>query len=210
VTIKACFLQLRVGPVICQTLSAEANTMGLDSMKDLYLDQIGDLYSAEHQIIDALPKMIEKASHQQLRDGFSKHLAQTREHARRLEAIGKRLGASIDDKTCKGMEGLLKEGDDALKEGGDPSVVDAALIAAAQRVEHYEIAAYGCARTYAEALGRTEDASDLQRTLDEEADTDKKLTQVAETIVNPDAQDRQFGRQTSSMHFRDGDRADMR
>lgn len=185
--------------------------MGLDSMKDLYLDQIGDLYSAENQIIDALPKMIEKASHQQLRDGFSKHLTQTREHARRLEAIGKRLGEKVDNKKCKGMEGLLKEGDEAIKEGGDPSVVDAALIAAAQRVEHYEIAAYGCARTYADALGRTEDASDLQRTLDEEADTDKKLTQVAESIVNPDAQGAHVGRQaTSASRFRESDRPDMR
>jgi ferritin-like metal-binding protein YciE len=184
--------------------------MGLDNMKDLYLDQIGDLYSAETQIIDALPKMIEKASHQQLRDGFSKHLTQTREHARRLEAIGKRLGEKIDNKKCKGMEGLLKEGQEALAEAGDPSVVDAALIAAAQRVEHYEIAAYGCARTYATALGRTEDASDLQRTLDEEAETDKKLTQVAETIVNPYAHDAQFGRPTTSARFREGDRVDMR
>jgi ferritin-like metal-binding protein YciE len=109
------------------------------------------------------------------------------------------------------MEGLLKEGQEAIKQSGDPSVIDAALIAAAQRVEHYEIAAYGCARTYAEALGRTEDASDLQRTLDEEADTDKKLTQVAETIVNPDAQDAQFGRRaTSSARFPEGDRPDIR
>ena len=185
--------------------------MGLDSMHDLYLDQIGDLYSAESQIIEALPKMVDKASHPQLRDGFSRHLTQTREHARRLEAIGKRLGEKIDNKKCKGMEGLLKEGQEAIKESGDPSVIDAALIAAAQRVEHCEIAAYGCARTYAEALGRTEDASDLQRTLDEEADTDKKLTQVAETIVNPDAQNAQFGRRaTSSARFREGDRPDIR
>jgi len=168
--------------------------MGLDSFKDLYLAEISDLYSAEQQIIDALPKMIETATHQPLRDGFSKHLEQTREHARRLEAISRRLGEDIDNKKCKGMEGLLKEGQEAIKEGGDPNVVDAALIAAAQRVEHYEIAGYGCARTYAEALGRTEDAADLQRTLDEESATDKKLTQVATTIVNPDAQsnDREF------------------
>ena len=162
--------------------------MGLDTFKDLYLEQISDLYSAEKQIIDALPKMIETATHQPLRDGFSAHLEQTREHARRLEAIGRRLGETIDNKKCKGMEGLLKEGQEAIKEGGEPSVVDAALIAAAQRVEHYEIAGYGCARTYAEALGRTEDAADLQRTLDEEAATDEKLTQVATTVVNPDAQ----------------------
>jgi len=181
--------------------------MGLDSMKDLYLDQIGDLYSAETQIIDALPKMVETASHQPLRDGFAKHLTQTREHARRLEVIGKRLGQKIDNKKCKGMEGLLKEGQEAIKAGGDPSVVDAALIAAAQRVEHYEIAGYGCARTYADVLGRAEDAADLQRTLDEEADTDKKLTQIAESVVNPDAQRMsQFDRDVTSQRLDQGDR----
>ncbi|HEY2379209.1 MAG TPA: ferritin-like domain-containing protein [Gemmatimonadaceae bacterium] len=187
--------------------------MGLDNMKDLYLDQIGDLYSAETQIIEALPKMIETTSHAQLRDGFSKHLTQTREHARRLEAIGKRLGERIDDKKCKGMEGLLKEGSEAIKKGGNQSVVDAALIAAAQRVEHYEIAGYGCARTYADALGLTEDASDLQRTLDEEAETDKKLTQIAESIVNPDAQrTTRFDRDVTSQRFGEVERnrPDMR
>lgn len=162
--------------------------MAFQSLQDLYLEHLQDLYSAETQILDALPKMIEKASHAKLRDGMSMHLQQTQQHVRRLEQIARRLGQDIDGKTCKGMKGLLKEGDEVLGEGGDPDVVDAAIISAAQRVEHYEIAAYGCARTYASALGRDDDADLLQQTLDEEAETDKKLTQVAEGIVNPDAQ----------------------
>ncbi len=161
--------------------------MALDSLRDLYLDQLSDLYSAEMQIIDALPKMVEKASYSQLRTGFSKHLEQTREHAARLERIGESLGEAIDGEKCKGMAGLLKEGEEVIKEGGDPDVLDAALIAAAQRVEHYEMAGYGCARTLAEALGRSDDASILQQTLDEESETDSKLTRIALAIVNPDA-----------------------
>src|SRR5579884_2282567 len=168
--------------------SAGETRMPFQSLHDLYLEHLQDLYSAETQILEALPKMIEKASHAKLRDGMSMHLQQTRQHVRRLEQIAQGLGKDIDGKTCKGMKGLLKEGDEVLGEGGDPDVVDAAIISAAQRVEHYEIAAYGCARTYASALGRDDDADLLQQTLDEEGETDKKLTQVAEGIVNPDAQ----------------------
>jgi ferritin-like metal-binding protein YciE len=162
--------------------------MSLASLQDLYLDQIRDLYSAERQIIDALPKMIEAASHAQLGDGFSKHLEQTRQHAQRLEEIGDRMREKVSGKKCKGMEGLLEEGKELLKGGGEPAVIDAALIAAAQRIEHYEIAGYGCARTYAEALGLQDDVSALQRTLDEEAETDRRLTKLAVSLVNPDAQ----------------------
>jgi len=161
--------------------------MSLDSLQDLYIEHIQDLYSAEQQIIEALPKMIDKASNQQLKDGFSRHLEQTREHARRLEGIGRRAGQDIDGKTCKGMEGVIKEGAEVLKEDGDPNVIDAALISAAQRVEHYEMAGYGCARAYAEALGLEDDADALQQTLDEEGETDEKLTQLAESIINPRA-----------------------
>lgn len=161
--------------------------MSLDSLQDLYIEHIQDLYSAERQIIDALPKMIDKATSQELKNGFSQHLEQTREHARRLESIGRRIGQDIDGKTCKGMEGVIKEGAEVLKEDGDESVIDAALISAAQRVEHYEMAGYGCARTYAEALGFEDDAETLQQTLDEEGATDKKLTQLAETLINPRA-----------------------
>lgn len=162
--------------------------MSLESLQDLYLDQIRDLYSAERQIIDALPKLVDTASHSQLRDGFSRHLEQTRQHAKRLEEIGERMQVKVSGKKCKGMEGLLEEGKEIIDEGGDPSVIDAGLIAAAQRVEHYEIAAYGCARTYAEALGLDDDVSLLQQTLDEEAATDKKLTSLATSVVNADAQ----------------------
>jgi ferritin-like metal-binding protein YciE len=162
--------------------------MPLNSLHDLYVEHIQDLHSAEQQILDALPKMAEKANHSKLRDAFTHHREQTQQHARRLEEIAKRLGISAGGKTCKGMKGLIEEGSEALKEDGDPDVRDAALISAAQRVEHYEIAAYGCARTYANALGLTQDVDVLQRTLDEEGETDKLLTKVAESIVNPDAE----------------------
>lgn len=162
--------------------------MALNSLRDLYVEHIQDLYSAEQQIIKALPKMIEKTSHGKLRDGFTHHLEQTRQHAHRLEEIAHRLEIKADGKTCKGMAGLLAEGEEVLKEDADPDVRDAALISAAQRVEHYEIAAYGCARNFAEALGRDQDVSALQRTLDEEGDTDKKLTQLADSVINPDAE----------------------
>ena len=161
--------------------------MGLQNLGELYLDQIRDLYSAETQIVEALPKMIEATSHAQLRSGFEHHLDQTREHVRRLEQIAERLDEDPDGETCQGMKGLLKEGHETIKKRADSDVLDAALIADAQRVEHYEIAAYGCARTYAEALNRTEDARLLQRTLDEEAETDRKLTEIALSVVNPDA-----------------------
>lgn len=161
--------------------------MALQNLDDLYLDQIRDLYSAETQIVEALPKMIEATSHDQLRAGFEHHLEQTREHVRRLEQIAQRLDEDPDGETCDGMKGLLKEGHKTIKKRQDSDVLDAALIADAQRVEHYEIAAYGCARTYAEALNRPEDAQLLQQTLNEEAETDRKLTEIAMSVVNPDA-----------------------
>jgi ferritin-like metal-binding protein YciE len=159
----------------------------LQSLQDLYLDQLRDLYSAEHQIIDALPKMIDAASHADLRQGFQTHLAQTREHARRLEQICDGLGVSPRGETCDGMKGLLKEGEKMMKMRADSDVLDAALIAAAQRVEHYEIAGYGCAKTYARLLGREQDVQLLQQTENEEGQTDKLLTQMAEHAINVDA-----------------------
>jgi ferritin-like metal-binding protein YciE len=132
--------------------------------------------------------MADAASHTELRTGFQRHLKQTQEHVRRLEQIAQRLGVEADGETCKGMKGLLAEGKETLGKHSDRNVRDAALIAAAQRVEHYEIAAYGCARTYANALGKSQDVALLQQTLDEEGETDKKLTQVAEQVVNPQAQ----------------------
>lgn len=162
--------------------------MGFETLRDLYVGNIQDLYSAEAQILDALPKMIEKASHVRLRDSFQQHLEQTREHVTRLEQIARRLNEHPSGDTCKGMAGVLKDGEVVIKDDGDQDVIDAALIAAAQRVEHYEIAAYGCARTFAQALGFQEDAVLLQQTLDEEGETNKTLTQLAQSVVNPDAQ----------------------
>lgn len=162
--------------------------MALESLHDLYVSQLQDLYSAETQILDALPLMIEASSHDELRQGFELHHRQTQEQARRLERILRALGEEPGAETCEGMKGLIAEGRKTMRQRADSDVLDAALIAAAQRIEHYEIAGYGCARTYAQALGRSDDASVLQQTLDEEAQTDATLTEVAESVVNPDAQ----------------------
>jgi ferritin-like metal-binding protein YciE len=161
--------------------------MALESLQDLYLEQLKDLHSAEKQIIEALPKMIEQTKHAELRQGFEKHLRQTEEQLRRLEKIGERIGQSLSGHKCKGMEGLLEEGEELLKERADSDVLDAALIAAAQRVEHYEMAGYGCARTYARLLGLEDDAKVLQQTLDEEGETDHLLTAMAERVINVEA-----------------------
>jgi ferritin-like metal-binding protein YciE len=161
--------------------------MALESLQELYLEQLKDLHSAESQIIEALPKMIEQTKHTELRQAFEKHLGQTREQLRRLDQIGQRAGQKLTGHKCKGMEGLLEEGEEMLKERSDSDVLDAALISAAQRVEHYEMAAYGCARTYARLLGLEDDAKLLQRTLDEEGDTDHLLTELAERVINVEA-----------------------
>ena len=161
--------------------------MALESLQDLYLEQLRDLHSAERQIIEALPKMIEQASHPELRKAFELHLRQTEEQLRRLEQIGRKAGQELTGHKCKGMEGLIEEGEELMEKRADSDVLDAALIAAAQRVEHYEIAGYGCARTYARLLGLEDDATVLQRTLDEEGDTDHLLTELAERVVNVEA-----------------------
>ena len=161
--------------------------MALENLQQLYLEQLRDLYSAESQILEALPLMAERAAHPELRSSFELHQRETQEQVRRLEQIADGLGESIRGETCDGMKGLLKEGQKMMKERGSDDVRDAALIAAAQRVEHYEIAGYGCARTYARLLGREQDAALLQRTLDEEGNTDHKLTALAERVVNLDA-----------------------
>ena len=161
--------------------------MALDSLRDLYVEQLRDLYSAENQILQALPKMAEKSTHAELKNGFLLHQRQTEEQVRRLEQIFQSLGERPSGVTCEGMKGLLKEGEKTMKEKSDSDVLDAALIADAQRVEHYEIAGYGCVRTYARLLGRREDAALLQRTLDEEGETDHKLTALAERVINLDA-----------------------
>jgi ferritin-like metal-binding protein YciE len=162
--------------------------MPLESMQDLYLHELKDLYNAEKQILQALPRMASKATHDELRRAFEEHQATTEEQVRRLETIFDELGQSPTGKKCRGMEGLIEEGREILEEDADPDVRDAALIGAAQRVEHYEIAGYGTARTYARQLGFNNHVELLQRTLDEEGRTDERLTQLAEGRINRDAE----------------------
>jgi len=161
--------------------------MASESLQDIYVEQLKDLYSAENQILKALPKMAKAATHADLRSAFEDHEVQTRTHVERLEKIFTQLGEKPGGHKCKGMEGLLAEGDELLEEHEESEALDAAMIAAAQRVEHYEIAGYGSVRTFANMLGLSDNADLLQRTLDEEGDTDKKLTGLAETVVNIDA-----------------------
>jgi ferritin-like metal-binding protein YciE len=156
--------------------------MEMNRLKHLYIEELRDLYSAETQLVKALPKMANAASSKDLRAGFEEHLGQTKEHVARLEKILKALGESAKGKKCKGMEGLIKEGSEMIEEDPVPEELDAGLISAAQRVEHYEIAGYGCVSTYAKLLGEDEAASLLKLTLEEEKETDKKLTQLAGSI----------------------------
>lgn len=158
-----------------------------ESLQKLYLEQLRDLFSAEEQILEALPKMVKETKHAELKRAFQEHYQQTEQQKQRLEKLFEELGETSGGHECEGMKGLLKEGEEAIKEFKDSDVLDAALIASAQRVEHYEMAGYGCARTYAHMLGLQEQADLLQRTLDEEGDTDHKLTDLAETVVNIDA-----------------------
>jgi ferritin-like metal-binding protein YciE len=156
--------------------------MELESLRDLYIDELKDLYSAETQLLKALPKMAKAATAKPLKSGFEKHLKQTQGHVKRLEQVLKGLGVSPGGKKCKAMEGLIAEGNEVISENAEPEVRDAALIAAAQRVEHYEMAGYGCVQTYAELLGNKKAAKTLQKTLDEEGATDKTLTLLARKI----------------------------
>jgi ferritin-like metal-binding protein YciE len=156
--------------------------MESNRLKHLYVEELRDLYSAESQMVKALPKMIKAATSEDLRAGFAEHLEQTKGHVLRLQEIFKVLGESPKGKLCKGMEGLIKEGGDMIEEGPTPEELDAGLISAAQRVEHYEIAGYGCVSTYAKLLGEDEAVSLLRETLEEEKKTDAKLTELAENI----------------------------
>jgi ferritin-like metal-binding protein YciE len=162
--------------------------MQLETLKDLYVDELKDLYSAENQILKALPRMIKVSTHPQLKKAFTTHERQTREHVKRLERICKELGVSPKGKKCDGMEGLLKEGKSLIAEKPEPDVLDAGLLSAAQHVEHYEMAGYGTVRTYARQLGYEAQAELLQRTLDEEGETDHLLTAIAESSINLDAE----------------------
>lgn len=156
--------------------------MEIDDLRKLYVDELKDLYSAEKQILQALPRMAKKAASPDLKKAFEQHLEETRGQVERLDRIFEGLGKSPRGKKCKGMEGLLEEGKEMMEEEMTPEVLDAALIAAAQRVEHYEMAGYGTVRTYARLLGEDQAAKLLQQTLDEEGGADKKLTQIAERI----------------------------
>jgi len=162
-------------------------SLKLDSLRDLLIEELRDLYSAETQLVEALPKMAEAASSQELRSAFEHHLEQTREHVSRLKEIFEEIGEKSSGETCEAMKGLIKEGEILVKAEGDPDVRDAGLIGAAQRVEHYEIAGYGTARSLAQRLGDRQVAGTLQLTLNEEAEADKKLTSIAESQVNVSA-----------------------
>ncbi len=159
----------------------------LENLQDLLVHQLKDLYSAEEQLITALPKMSEAASSSELKQAFDQHLGETRRQKDRLDQAFRMLNCPAESESCPAMEGLVEEGSEIIAAKGDADVKDAALIAAAQRVEHYEIAAYGCARTFAQRLGRSDVANLLQQSLDEEGNADKILTEIAESWVNQEA-----------------------
>jgi ferritin-like metal-binding protein YciE len=161
--------------------------MQIETMQELYVDVLKDLYDAEQQILKALPKMAKAANSEELRDGFQEHLAQTQIHVERLDQVFEQMGETAKRKKCKAIEGLLEEGKELMDSVSDPEVLDAGLIAAAQKVEHYEIATYGCARTYAELLDQEGASGLLQETLDEEKLTDEKLTELAVSQINLEA-----------------------
>jgi len=156
--------------------------MQKDSLRQLYVNELKDLYNAETQLVKALPKMAKASSNAELRQGFEEHLRQTSEHVSRLEQIFDMLGEKATGKKCLGMEGLVKEGAETMSEDYEGALMDAAIIGAAQRVEHYEIAGYGTVRSFAELLGENEHVSLLEQTLEEEKETDQKLTQLADQI----------------------------
>jgi ferritin-like metal-binding protein YciE len=168
--------------------------MQVDSLEKLYVEQLRDIYDAENQLVRAIPQMAKAASSTELRTAFEDHLEQTRGHVRRLDEIFRSLGHPSKGKSCKVMVALIEEGDEIVKSDSEPSVRDAGLIAAAQKVEHYEIAAYGTLRTFAEFRGDRPAAQALQATLDEEYEADKTLTQVAESSINVQAAGRGAGR----------------
>lgn len=182
--IRPCDLPLN--PLNTKIMSLFAPTF--ENLRDLYLNELRDLYSAETQLTQALPKMADAAAASDLKGAFRNHLEQTHGHVARLEQIFDRLGEKPTGETCEAMKGLIDEGENYIKAGGSEEVRDAGLIGAAQRVEHYEIAAYGTTRTLAERLGAMEDVDLLQQTLDEEKETNQLLTNIAEGHVNTEAE----------------------
>jgi ferritin-like metal-binding protein YciE len=161
--------------------------MAIDNLSQLMENELKDLFSAENQLLKALPKMAKAATSKSLKDAFAVHLKETENHVKRLESIGQQLGMKLSGKKCVAMEGLIEEGKEIIDEDGEAPLIDAALIGAAQRVEHYEIAGYGTVRALAECLGYRDIVSLLQQTLNEEGATDKKLTQIAEKEILLDA-----------------------
>ncbi|MCW3060982.1 MAG: ferritin-like protein [Capsulimonas sp.] len=161
--------------------------MELKELNDLYIDELKDLYNAEHQILEALPKMADTATSPKLKKAFQTHIKQTEVHVQRLEQIFEKLGEKPTGKVCKAMKGLVAEGAEMIKEDATPYVKDAGLITSAQRVEHYEMAGYGSVRTFAKTLGYDDAAALLQQTLDEEQQTDLNLTSLAEATINDKA-----------------------
>jgi len=159
----------------------------LESLRDLFIEELRDLYSAETQLLDALPKMAQAATSQQLKSAFEQHLQQTRGHVSRLDKIFQQISEKSAGEICEAMKGLIKEGDTLVKAEGNSDVRDAGLIGAAQRVEHYEMAGYGTARSLARRLGEDQVAETLQQTLNEEAEANEKLTSIAESQVNVSA-----------------------
>jgi ferritin-like metal-binding protein YciE len=157
-------------------------TVKANSLHELYLEELKDLYDAENQIIKALPKMVDAASSEELQNALTEHLEVTRGQAKRLEQIFQNMGEKLKAEKCKGMEGLIKEGSDIVSEDMNEDVKDAAIISAAQRIEHYEMAGYGTVRTWANLLGESEAEELLQQTLDEEKEADEKLNELAEEI----------------------------
>jgi ferritin-like metal-binding protein YciE len=161
--------------------------MKMETLQDLFVDQLKDLYNAENQLVKALPKLAKAATDEKLAAAFEEHLEQTKGHVERLEQIFEKLEVSPKGKSCKAMQGLIEEGKEMMEEDAEPPIMDAGLIAAAQRVEHYEIAGYGCVRNYAKLLGDQKAAELLQETLDEEAAADEKLTKLADGGINRQA-----------------------
>ena len=160
----------------------------LNTLQDLFVHELKDLYSAEQQILQALPKMASATDHTELRRAFEEHEQMTRDQVSRLDMIADELGLDLKGHKCKGIEGIIREGEELLDAKADQDVLDAGLIGSAQRVEHYEMAGYGTARTFARRLGHDRAAQLLQQTLDEEGMTDERLTRIAEGFVNTDAQ----------------------
>ena len=163
--------------------------MKMETLQELYLEQLRDIYDAENQLTKALPKMAKTATNEELKAAFENHLEQTQEHISRLDQIFEELGEKSKGHKCEAMKGLLEEGKNMMEEDADEDVMDAGLICAAQKVEHYEIATYGCLRTYAEMLGFDDQADLLQETLDEEKDTDENLTELAVSCINLEAEE---------------------